>query len=425
MSRSPSPSLDALYLSYDGVLEPIGQSQVLPYLFSLADAGISIQLISFEKPILLRDKKATSALHERLNDHGISWTHLTYHKRPPVLSTAFDVSVGAALATVRAISTKATIVHARSYVPALMALAAKTLTGARFIFDMRGFWPEERVDLGIFRENGYLYRISKWCEEHFLQSAGQIVVLTHRAKRLLESSRQTIGPVEVIPCCVDLARFSRREPSAVLSDRYGLTGKPVIGNLGAVSGRYMVPEMFRLVGRLRERIPALRFIYLTYQDPELVLSFAKREGLPSDCVVVAKAAPDEVPEWLSLFHYGLFFPKPSYSAQAMCPTRLGEFLAAGVPVVTNSGVGDVQDIVEQEGVGIILGGFSDQELTSAARKIASTIPVSSDLREACRSAARTHFALTLGAARYVSIYTSLLNEAGRKLSPAPAATQRS
>ena len=38
-----------LYISYDGILEPLGQSQVLRYLERLASAR-KIVLISFEKP---------------------------------------------------------------------------------------------------------------------------------------------------------------------------------------------------------------------------------------------------------------------------------------------------------------------------------------------------------------------------------------
>ena len=38
-----------LYVSYDGMLEPLGQSQVLAYLERLAD-GYEVNLLSFEKP---------------------------------------------------------------------------------------------------------------------------------------------------------------------------------------------------------------------------------------------------------------------------------------------------------------------------------------------------------------------------------------
>ena len=39
----------ALYLSYDGMTDPLGQSQVLPYIIGLQQKGIAFTLISFEK----------------------------------------------------------------------------------------------------------------------------------------------------------------------------------------------------------------------------------------------------------------------------------------------------------------------------------------------------------------------------------------
>ena len=49
-----------LYLSYDGALEPLGQSQVVPYLVGLAARGAAITLVSFEKPAENRIMVATT-----------------------------------------------------------------------------------------------------------------------------------------------------------------------------------------------------------------------------------------------------------------------------------------------------------------------------------------------------------------------------
>ena len=38
-----------LFISYNGMLEPLGQTQVLPYLRELAKRGVKFTLLSFEK----------------------------------------------------------------------------------------------------------------------------------------------------------------------------------------------------------------------------------------------------------------------------------------------------------------------------------------------------------------------------------------
>jgi hypothetical protein len=166
--------MTVLYLSYDGALEPLGQSQVVAYLERLA-ARYAITLISFEKSDDLADGARIEALERRLTAAGIRWRAVRYHKRPPVLSTAWDVVHGILVAVREGRRRRVTVVHARGYVAALVALAVRRFTGARFIFDMRGFWPDEKVDAGHWRAGSLLYRVAKHCERRFFESADAIV----------------------------------------------------------------------------------------------------------------------------------------------------------------------------------------------------------------------------------------------------------
>ena len=74
-----------LYISYDGLTDPLGQSQVLPYLFGLADNGYNITIISAEKPEKFTLKKDEIA--RLVVEHNIDWHPISYTKHPPILST--------------------------------------------------------------------------------------------------------------------------------------------------------------------------------------------------------------------------------------------------------------------------------------------------------------------------------------------------
>lgn len=78
-----------LFLSYDGMTDPLGQSQVIPYLAGLSKAGYPIHLISFEKKERFEDGK--SVIEELLNKANIVWHPAYYTKKPPILSTIMDV----------------------------------------------------------------------------------------------------------------------------------------------------------------------------------------------------------------------------------------------------------------------------------------------------------------------------------------------
>ena len=377
MNRKNSPPrADVLFITYDGLLEPLGYSQVPPYLFSHSDRGIQIAILSFEKTSDLRRKDRLEGLEGELEARGIIWLRRSYHHRPKVISTAFDIALGcwSALRLTRAAGIR--LVHARSYVPAFISLVVKWLTGARFIFDMRGFWPEERIELGIFRRGGLLYRISKFFERRFLLDADQLVVLTERARTTLLECRNRPDRIEVIPCSVDIDRFLPGTDRSGLAARYDLGQDLIVGNIGAVSGMYLIPQIFRFALLLKRHLPRMRFVYLTRQDPMILLPAAIDQGLSREDILITSASPEEIPEWLSLFQLAVFFPKTCYATRAMCPTKLGEFLAAGVPVVTSGGVGDFGEILGRESVGFLIHDFAEGELSSVAAKAAGIWPSS-------------------------------------------------
>ena len=79
---------NVLYLSYDGLTDPLGQSQIIPYLLGLQENGFKITVIAFEKPDNF--EKNRSRVEQALGQK-IRWIPLTYHKKPPVISTVFDL----------------------------------------------------------------------------------------------------------------------------------------------------------------------------------------------------------------------------------------------------------------------------------------------------------------------------------------------
>jgi hypothetical protein len=132
-----SDSLRVLYISYDGLAEPLGQSQILPYLERLSTQRIEFSLLTYEKESCREAKRERAELRKRLRKKGILWTHLQYHKTPTIPATLYDIFVGLAVGAVIVKRHRVQIVHARSYVPALIALILKQIFGIRVLFDMR------------------------------------------------------------------------------------------------------------------------------------------------------------------------------------------------------------------------------------------------------------------------------------------------
>ena len=253
-----------LYVSYDGMLEPLGQSQVLAYLEILA-AHYSIHLISFEKPRDLRDKGKVEAVRSRMEIAGVSWTFLIYHKTPSLLATAWDIFVGGTVAISMALRHRIKIVHVRSYVPAVMALAACRSTNAKLLFDIRGFWVDERVDGGIWPANSRLYRTAKRVERLLFQSADHVVTLTHASAREIGSFPYLSGhvpPISVIPTCANLDRFSIGSSET--------DGTFILGYLGSIGSWYLFDEILGCFQALRIIQPNARMLIVNKSEHTLI-----------------------------------------------------------------------------------------------------------------------------------------------------------
>ena len=106
---------------------------------------------------------------------------------------------------------------------------------------------------------------------------------------------------------------------------------------------------------------------------------------------------------------GLAFIKPSLSKWASSPTKVAEYLAAGLPVITNRGIGDLDEIICAERVGVAVTEFSDDAYREGARQLAALL-ADKTLRTRCVAVARRYFDLELiGWTRYRAVYEQLAN----------------
>jgi len=400
----------ALYISYDGMTDPLGRSQVLPYLQGLAGRGHEITLLSCEKPDrMAADGAAVSTICEKA---GISWQPVDYHKRPPILSGMIDVAALKRAAASLHQAHRFDLIHCRSYMAAIVGDWLKRREGVPFLFDIRGFWADERVERGIWPARNPLFRAAygyfKRLEKRLFREADAIVSLTDSAKREAESwpaERRPAAPITVIPCCVDLALFDDRKGRAATRKALGIPAKaPVLLYVGSVGGAYLMDEMFALFRAYRKLRPGARFLFVSGHPREEIQRLAY--GIDPVELVVASAKRDEVPALIAAADLGVSFILATYSAKASCPTKFGEMLAMGIPVIANAGVGDIADIVRETGAGAIVERYDEASLTKAIirAEAAAKDPA------LVRAAAERYFALETGIDRYDAIY----REIGRK-----------
>lgn len=377
------------------------QTQVIPYLRELATAGVEVYLLTFEPQLKQRwPQRALSEERARLEREGIRWLVLSYHKSPSVPATLYDIVRGA-LRAVRLVRRHGIIVlHARAHIPLAMALLAASITRCALIFDIRGLMAEEYADAGVWAADSFKFRLIKRLERTGIKKADQLVVLTEAMKRWLFNNHLTQeDKVEVIPCCVDFAGYADIAPDD------GRTSESFeVIYAGSVTGLYLLEEMGRFFLEVRAREPRAFLRILTMSPAAEASQRLRRVGLPAKDFWIGSVASDEVPRYLQRARLGLSFRKPTFSQLAASPTKIAEYLAASLPVVSNAGIGDIDNLLQTQSVGVVVQDFT---LAEFARAAGAALALAEDpkTRARCVEVARSHFDLhTVGGKRYLDVY---------------------
>ena len=151
-----------LYITYDGLTDPLGQSQILPYLEGLSLNGYQFTILSFEKKN--RFKEGKDFIEKRCADSGISWVPLIFTVNPPLLSKFYDAFRMRNKAVALHKQKGFDLVHCRSYIAADVGLYLKQKFGVKFFFDMRGFWADEKKDGGSWNMDHPVFKILMGCK---------------------------------------------------------------------------------------------------------------------------------------------------------------------------------------------------------------------------------------------------------------------
>jgi glycosyltransferase involved in cell wall biosynthesis len=388
-----------MYVSYDGALDPLGASQVVPYVVGLADRGIAMTLVSFEKTERWGRTDLRTRMQTHLAAHTVRWKPLRYHRRPRIAATTWDVLRGSRTVAAEASRSVPNLVHCRGDLAMVMARAAALPASTRLLYDVRGFFSDERVESGSWRRGRLVDRAVRRMEVTNLRRADGAVTLTKWAAAELLRRRPSLPSCRVIPTCANLSRYRPRAGGE--KPQFGLVYS---GSLGTW---YMAKEMAAFARSAANFMPEPT-LFLTPQTRE-----AQSVGIGADWADVRTVEPGEVASWLCRARALFFFIRPIASKRASCPTKLAEGLASGLPIVCNRGVGDLDDVVEKENVGILVDSFSDEAYTNAWRRLDDLLQ-DPGLAHRCRRLAESRYGLDLGIQTYEQLYVELLaSTAGR------------
>lgn len=402
---------NVLFITYDGLTDPLGQSQILPYMSGLSELGHKITILSCEKAD--RFTQFSETITSITKKSNMNWDFISFTTKPPILAKIYDFwrLLAKARKMVKAFSVDT--IHCRSYIAADIGLRLKNEFGCKVVFDMRGFWADERKDSGAWNQDNFLfkrlYQNYKNKERNFILNSNYIITLTNAAKNEIMSwdyARNKKLSIATIPCCADLNHFSLTslEQKQIARNRLDIDNdKFVVSYLGSIGAWYMLNEMLQFFKILTTKYTNSIFLFITHSNPQLILAGLTDYKINPKSVKVVSASRDDVSLYIKASDVNISFIKPVYSKIASSPTKNAEVLATGIPIILNAGIGDVDELTSS-GASYAINEFSDDEYIKAVDKIDDLLELTP---EYIRQSIATNYDLSYAIATYDYVYQQL------------------
>ncbi len=395
-----------VYVAYWGLLEPLGRSLVAPAAEGLGDKGAEVVLVTFEKAHDLADRVSVEEMRLRMARAGVQWHPRVYHKRPRMLAKALDVATGVASCVRLVLRERSMLIHGRTFIGGLIGCLTAKLTRRPWVYHGEGFWPEQQVEGGVWAPGSGAFRATRAIDRWLHSQASGIILLAQRAVPTVEripGVAKRRPAVVVVPSCVDLGRFPR--PGAKPSGPVRLV---YVGSLG---GRYLVEPLVRFLQAALEMDSGASLRVYSHSDTGALRLLLESAGLPPGSWHVGFAPNAEVPRLVAESHVGLMFLVSGPGSHSCSPTKIGEYWAAGLPVVCTEGLGDVDSIVRDRSVGVVMRSLAPESIRSAAEE-ALRLAREPGIAERCRAAADVHYALDPHVLTQLELYRRICHPQG-------------
>lgn len=397
--------MKVLYITYTGLSDNLGASQILPYIKSLAARGVEFKVVSFESSGQFAERRSRLRLAcEGLPIECFPVNRGEGHGRLALAAALFKaVKLSVNLAR----TWRPDLIHCRNALAAECAMVASSASGIPYLFDMRGFWGDARKETGQWNQSTLrgrlIYRFWKSRERKYLVRSSLTNCLTNKARDWIVShGYKGDDEVLVTPCCVN---FSGTTPRAEKGAR-----PFTCVYVGSMGGVYDDSRLFRVFRAAKEAFPGARLRILTSRTPSEIVDFAGRLGfrLDEQELEVMRVPHHEVFRWIRSADVGISFCKPGFFATGVSSTKIGEYLSQGLPVISNEGLGDVSEILAETEGGLVLPDHisveAEKEMVRAFLADARAMD-----RERIRASSRRLLDVSVATSNYQRAYEAISN----------------
>lgn len=402
--NAPLRPCNVLFVTWDGPGSSFLAGLFLPIFEALRSSNYQFHVLQFT----WADQQERSELAAACRDRGIPYRSASIWRKPVALGSLAAVLSGAWPIRRSIKEWEIDLVMPRSTLPATAARWAEIIGRSRLpmLFDADGLPHDERIELGDGNSKDLIYRVLRLLEKHAVQRADAITVRTKLAatiltKRAGQSSRHE--RFHIVANARDANQFRPLDSGKRSEIRKRINvppEQPLIVYVASVLGWKNRPQaMFRFFSKVRQRRPDARLLLVLPDGRETAKALEDHPDIAANCIS-RSATPADVAGWIGASDLGMALMHTSFSMQAVAPIKIGEYLLCGVPVLTSTGVGDFDTLIDA-GTGLTIGEPTEAALEAAADWFVQTVlPNRNVFSDRCRALGIARFSLESAVGAY-------------------------
>ena len=381
-----------LYSSYDGISGNLGQSQIIPYLLYLSKF-YNITVLSLEKS---ENYKNLSFIENSFKENKIKWVKHKYNYKIKLFNIIKIIILNFFLFFLE-LKNNYSIVHIRGF-PSFFLVFICLLQSKKIIFDIRGFWIQEKIDRFNWNKNSMFTKILKKIEHIFYKKSSCIITLTDDSKKILQKKYKD-KKIFKIYTCVDNDKFKEK--------KYYNQNIVTLGYIGSIQYAYNFNKVLKFIEKLFNNYQNINFLIFSNDKKQIIVKHIDNYNIPNNRIEIKSFSHKMISEEINSIDIGIFFLNDNQSIKASFPTKIAEFLSLNIPIICNEFNNDIKNLLSDKNIGFLYNFETNINIHKIYEEI-NKIYIKNKQYKYARKISEKIFSLTNAKNQYHTIYENLI-----------------